>query len=79
MYAIYLHACFLALSHSVRDMKTNANNRQYDTKHISSGIAIPGKGALPEASVGICARVAFVGSVSETVSVLQSDLHVREL
>ena len=79
MYAIYVHACFLALSHSVRDMKTNAHNRQYDTKHISSGIAIPGKGALPEASVGICVRVAFVACVSESVSVLQSDLHVREL
>ena len=48
-------------------------------KHISSGIAIPGKGALPEASVGICARVALVGCVSESVSVFQSDLHVREL
>ena len=79
VYAVYLHACFLALSHSVRDIMTEANNRQYDMKHISSGIAIPGKGALPEASVGICVRVAFVACVSESVSVLQSDLHVREL
>ena len=71
---VYAVSCMRA-SHTL----TPANNRQYDMKHISSGIAIPGKGALPEASVGICARVAFVGSVSETVSVLQSDLHVREL
>ena len=36
VYAVYLHPCFLALSHSVRDIMTEANNRQYDMKHISS-------------------------------------------